>query len=112
MAQAAVPEIETDRLMLRRATTEHLNDWAAQIFADPEVMRYLLKRDMTPYARAERSLNNYNRGWAERKLGGRVVTEEESGKLIGHCHITYLDATDEYELGYSLSKTTWGKGFA
>ena len=112
MTQAAIPEIETDRLMLRRATGDHLNDWAAQIFADPEVMLYLPPRDMTPYARAERSLNNYNRGWAERKLGGWVVTEKDTGKLVGHCHINYLEETDEYELGYSLSKTTWGKGFA
>jgi ribosomal-protein-alanine N-acetyltransferase len=107
-----IPEIETDRMMLRQATTGHLNDWAARIFADPEVMRYLPKRDMTPYARAERALNNYNRLWEERHLGGWVLTEKSTSQLIGHCHVTYLDETDEYELGYSLSKECWGKGFA
>src|SRR5690349_20320480 len=110
MAQAAIPEIETDRLNLRHATTGHLEDWAAQIFADPEVMRYLPKRDMTPLARAERSLNNYNRLWAERDLGGWVIIRKDTDQLVGHCHILYLNETDEYELGYSLGRAFWGQG--
>lgn len=112
MTQSTIPDIETDRLMLRQATTAYLSDWAAQIFADPQVMRYLPKRDMTPYTRAERAFNNYNRLWADHNLGGWVLTEKNTGHLIGHCHVAYLDETDEYELGYSLSKVYWGRGFA
>ena len=112
MEPTAIPEVETDRLMLRRATTEHLNVWAAQIFGDPDVMMYLPKRDMTPYARAERALNNYNRLWASHQLGGWVLTEKHTGQFVGHCHISHLDETDEFELGYCLSKAFWGKGLA
>src|SRR5689334_9414208 len=112
MAQATIPEIETERLVLQRATTDHLNDWAAKIFGDEEVLRYLPKRDMTPLARAERSLGKYNSHWLEHNIGGWVVTEKSSGYLMGHCHIYYLDETDEYELGYCLGKAYWSKGFA
>jgi RimJ/RimL family protein N-acetyltransferase len=70
------------------------------------------KRDMTPYARAERALNNYNRLWSEHKVGGWVITDKADGQLIGSCEIEYLDDTNEYELGYALSKAYWGKGIA
>ena len=112
MEPAAIPEIETQRLMLRRATVDHLDVWAAKVFGDPEVMRYLPKRDMTPYARAERALNNYNRLWASHQLGGWVITEKSTGQFVGHCHISYLDETNEFELGYCLSRAFWGKGIA
>ena len=36
-----LPEIETDRLVLCEATTTDLVDWAARVFADLDVIRYL-----------------------------------------------------------------------
>ncbi len=39
MTLLKIPEIETERLMLRQATITHLNDWAARVFADPDVIR-------------------------------------------------------------------------
>jgi ribosomal-protein-alanine N-acetyltransferase len=107
-----VPEIETERLVLRQATTNDLEDWAARIFADPDVIRFMPKRDMTPYARAERAFNNYNRLWEQHKIGGWVVTDKVNNQLIGSCEIEYLDETEEYELGYCYAKTYWGKGIA
>jgi RimJ/RimL family protein N-acetyltransferase len=107
-----IPEIETERLGLRQATTNDLEDWAARIFADPDVIRFMPKRDMTPYARAERALNNYNRLWEQHKIGGWVVKDKINNQLIGSCEIEYLDETDEYELGYCYAKTYWGKGIA
>jgi len=107
-----IPEIETERLVLRQATITHLADWAARVFADPDVIRYMPKRDMAPYARAERALNNYTRLWMQHKVGGWVITDKVDGQLIGSCEIEYLDETDEYELGYALGKVCWGKGIA
>jgi RimJ/RimL family protein N-acetyltransferase len=107
-----IPEIETERLMLRQATLSHLTDWAAHIFADPEVIRYLTRRDMTPYARAERVLNNYYRSWTCHQVGGWVITDKVEGQFIGSCEIEYGDETGEYELGYALSKMYWGQGIA
>jgi len=112
MTTLTVPEIETKRLRLCQATSAHLNDWAERVFADSEVIRYMPKREMTPYARAERALNNYNRLWTQHKMGGWVITDKVDGQLIGSCEIEYLDETDEYELGYALSKSYWGKGIA
>jgi RimJ/RimL family protein N-acetyltransferase len=107
-----VPTIETERLVLHQATTNVLEAWANTIFADPDVTRYMPKRDMTPYARAERSLNLYNALWQKYNIGGWVVTDKVNGQLIGCCEIEYLDETDEYELGYAFGKAFWGKGYA
>jgi len=112
MSTLTIPEIETERLMLRQATKVHLNDWAERVFADSEVIRYMPKRDMTPYARAERALNNYDKLWTQHKVGGWVITDKVDGQLVGSCEIEYLNETNEYELGYALSKAYWGKGIA
>ncbi len=112
MNKVIVPEIETERLMLRQATKDRLNEWAERIFSDPEVLRYMPKRDMTPYERAERAFNIYNELWKHHNVGGWVIINKVDGQLIGSCEIEYLDETDEYELGYALGKAYWGNGFA
>jgi len=112
MNALVIPEIETKRLMLRRATNDDLNDWAERVFADPEVIRYMPKREMTPYERAQRALNLYDNLWTKYKVGGWIITDKANGQLVGSCEIEYLDETDEYELGFALSKAYWGKGIA
>jgi RimJ/RimL family protein N-acetyltransferase len=112
MASKTIPEIETQRLLLRQVTTADLDDWAERIFGDPEVIRYMPKRDMTPLQRAERAFNNYNRLWETHGIGGWAITDKKDGEFIGSIEIEYLDDTDEYELGYCLSKDYWNKGIA
>lgn len=112
MAPKPVPVIETDRLLLRSASPEYLDDWAERVFADPDVIRYMPRRNMTPHERAERALNVYNRLWEEHDIGGWLVTSKTDGQFIGSCEIEYLDDTDEYELGYALGKAHWGQGIA
>jgi len=112
MPSKTIPEIETESLLLRQATTTDLDDWAGCVFADPEVIRYMPKRDMTPLQRAERAFNNYNRLWEARGIGGWVITNNKDGEFFGSIEIEYLDDTDKYELGYALRKNYWGKGIA
>jgi RimJ/RimL family protein N-acetyltransferase len=112
MSPPLIPSLETERLVLRPATAADLQAWSDLIFADPEVIRYMPRREMTPYARAERALNNYNRLWEAHRIGGWATTDKATGQLIGSCEIEYLDETDEYELGYAFGKAFWGKGLA
>ena len=108
----SAPVIETERLILRPPTKLDLNDWASRIFADPDVIRYMPKRDMKPYERAERALNVYNKLWAQTPVGGWVVFSKSEEQLIGSCEIDSLDETGEFELGYAFCKVSWGKGIA
>jgi RimJ/RimL family protein N-acetyltransferase len=112
MTLLRIPEIETERLRLCQASPSHLNDWAVRNFSDPEVIRYLAKREMTPYARAERMLNNYHRSWTQHQVGGWVITDKVKGQFLGSCEIEYGAETEAYELGYALSRAYWGQGIA
>lgn len=112
MSSKTIPEIETERLLLRQATPADLDAWAEHVFANLEVVRFMPKRDMTPLQRAERAFNNYSRLWEEHGIDGWIITNKKDGQFIGSIEIEYLDDTDEYELGYCLSKEYWGKGIA
>ncbi len=112
MVHRRVPQVGTSRLLLREAEADDLEAWAASIYADPEVVRYLPRREMTPLARAERTFARYTRLWAERPYGGWLVVDKVEGTLVGHCKLDYLPETDEVELGYALARRYWGRGLA
>ncbi len=48
MSTFAIPEIETERVMSRQATSDRLDERVEVIFLDPKVLLYMPKRDMTP----------------------------------------------------------------
>lgn len=104
-------EIETERLILRPPTNADLDDWASRVFADPEVIRYLPKRKMTPYERAERALRVSNENWTAHGYGGWIIRDKADGQLVGSCDLDQ-EELGEVELGYCLAKAYWGKGIA
>lgn len=106
------PRIETQRLRLRPPRERDLDNWAVTVFGDPEVVRYMPKRDMTPRARAERAKAVYDGLWEKHGFGGWLITQKMTGALLGHCELEYLEETDEVELGYALGRAHWGKGLA
>ena len=106
------PAVETERLLLRHFTTADLDDWADSIFADPEVTRYLPKREIPPHQRAERALQYVQEHWARHGYGLWAVTERTSGQFIGQGGLNYLEETGEVEVDYALAKAYWGRGIA
>ena len=111
MDEASVPEIETDRLLMRRITLDDLDEFARRIFADPDVIRYMAKRDMTPQERAKRVYTVSNQNWLTHGYGGWLITDKADGQLIGECEFD-TEEVSGVELGYSLAKAYWGKGIA
>lgn len=103
--------IETERLMLRPPTNADLEEWASHIFADPDVIRYMPKRDMTPYERAERALRVSSENWKAHGYGGWVIRSKVDGQLVGSCDLD-SEELGEVELGYCLARAYWGKGLA
>ncbi len=107
---SAVPEILTERLLLRQITHADLDDWAARIFADPVVMRYLPRRDITPRERAERGLEFLNGHWLEYGYGEWGVITRADHQMIGHAGLAYLAETGEVEVDFALAGAYWGLG--
>jgi len=105
-----MPEIETARLLLRMFSRDDLDD-LSRIYADADVMRYLLGHPLT---RDETTgwLNYFLAGWEDYGFGWWAVVLKESGELIGHCGLQFIHVTPEIEVTYGLAKAYWRMGLA
>lgn len=109
---------ETDRLIMRTWNPEADAEQAFYIYSDPEVTRFiitkvdsvessqnLLKRWITK----SQELNNGSGFWA--------IIPKETEKIVGTIILIQLRDEDEqltpnYEIGWHLKKSAWGKGYA
>jgi ribosomal-protein-alanine N-acetyltransferase len=107
-----IPDIETERLILRRPTETDLDDWTACIWADAEVMRYMPRMHDTPDAFAKAVLAGFTNAREQRQIGAWVIADKADGRFIGHTMLRYREALNDHELGYALGKAFWGKGYA
>ncbi len=103
-------ELDTDRLKLRMWRESDLDDYAA-ICADPIVMRYLggnvLTRD-----EAWRSMAFFIGHWQLRGYGHWAVEEKATGRMIGRIGFLNPEGWPGFEIGWTLARHAWGKGYA
>ncbi len=111
-ALGSIPRIETARLLLRQFTVADLDDYVEHIFADADVMRYLPRRDLTPRARAERTIAVFADHWSQRGYGVWALADKITGQLIGHCGLNFVTEAGEVEVLYALRQDRWGQGLA
>jgi len=100
--------LETERLILRRFTDADRSDLFA-LHNDPDVMRFL--NGGTPTSREEIA-REYD---AHFDGGGYwIAIEKPIGEFVGwfSFHPTEDRDPDEFELGYRLRTSAWGKGYA
>lgn len=110
MQPAAVPPIETDRLLLRVPLPQDRLPLHA-MWADPAVMA-----DLGPVKNAAESDASIARHAAYAPLGFRAVILRESGATIGFCGLK-PGAPDTpiagmLEIGWMLAVPYWGGGYA
>ena len=102
--------LETGRLILRPFVDDDLDDYAA-ICADPEVMRFLHGPPMTR-AEAWQHMARMLGHWMLRGFGIWAVQERESGRLVGRLGFIQPEGWPGFELGWTLGRPYWGRGFA
>lgn len=103
--------LETSRLALRELTLDDL-DFVAEVFADPEVMRFHPKR----FDRQE------SEAWLDRQLrryrthghGIWLVTGRADPRPIGLVGLMLqeVEGTWEPEIGYFIHRPYWRRGYA
>lgn len=107
-----VPEIVTPRLRLR-GWREGDDEGMAAIYSDPEVVRYLRPLDLEG---TRRQLLRFVDHWQEHGFGLWAVEEREGGRLIGRIGLVHHDdwtaSSHDSEVGWTLDRSTWGKGLA
>jgi RimJ/RimL family protein N-acetyltransferase len=106
--------LATPRLRLRPFT---LADHAAhaQIYSDPEVMRYMPRGPMTPpeaHQASQAVLTHFIDHWTRYPFGVWAVTDNVTGTLLGQCGLRFLPELNEVEVLYLLARAYWGQGLA
>lgn len=106
-----IPEITTERLLLRGLRESDFEAYAAMM-ADPLVTRYL--GDGRPLNRADawRHLAVMVGHWHLRGFGVWAVEERATGTLLGRIGCLQPEGWPDFEIGYTLAQHAWGRGFA
>jgi RimJ/RimL family protein N-acetyltransferase len=111
---AELPQLETERLVLRPPTVADLGP-LHEIWADRDVMRYVGAGNA--YARdVDESEGRLARLLAHQERHGFslwVAADRERGTVLGDCGlIEFAFRGPEVELAYRFGKAHWGKGYA
>ncbi len=106
-----IPIIKTKRLILREFREEDLDAYA-QMSADTEVMRYIGKGKVLSRGESWRSMAAIIGHWYFRGYGLWAVEEQQSGEMIGRIGCWFPEGWIGLEVGWSLRRAFWGRGFA
>ncbi|MFM9370927.1 GNAT family N-acetyltransferase [Streptomyces sp. Da 82-17] len=107
-----MPEIRTDRLLLRSWRDSDIAPWAA-LNADPEVREHF--PGVLTAEQSALSVADFRAELAERGWGWWAVEVVESGEFVGFAG---LDPVEEglpfggVEAGWRLARSAWGHGYA
>jgi RimJ/RimL family protein N-acetyltransferase len=107
--------LETDRLTLRRFTTDDV-DLLVDLDSDPEVMFWITGGRTTSREEIETDHLPAFLAYYEKYegFGFWAAIERSAGQFLGWFHFRPAPGhpDDEPELGYRLRRSTWGKGYA
>jgi RimJ/RimL family protein N-acetyltransferase len=103
------PELHTERLLLRPTALEDFERWA-ELIADPEVARFI--GGAQPRALAWRSFLTMAGAWSLTGVAMFSVIEKATGRWIGRVGPWQPEGWPGSEVGWSLCRDAWGKGYA
>ena len=103
--------LRTERLVLRMLREDDLDEYAAMT-ADPEVTRYLGNGDTLSRADAWRQVAMILGHWRLRGYGLWAAEEAATGRLVGRIGFLYPEGWPDFELGWTLAREFWGRGYA
>jgi RimJ/RimL family protein N-acetyltransferase len=116
--------LETERLRLREPTDADVDALAAAL-ADPDVMRYIGDGRPRSADDAVRWVDNDRRGWQLDGFSKFVVVRRDDERVIGRVGLSAWDPAtwahgtradlgpgSEIELGWTLLRDAWGRGYA
>jgi len=102
--------LETERLLLRWLRVDDFDQFA-RMCRDPEVMRFIGGQLLTEIE-VWRQMAAIMGHWYFRGYGIWGVEEKSSGKLIGRIGCLNPIGWPAFELGWTLARESWGKGYA
>jgi RimJ/RimL family protein N-acetyltransferase len=105
-----VPILTTDRLFLRMLQESDFEQYAA-IHMDAEVTRFTAREHLDRIG-SWRHLAFIVGHWTLRGFGMWGVFEKETERLVGRVGFYQPDGWPDFELGWTMGRASWGKGYA
>ena len=102
--------LETERLILRNWREDDFEAYAS-LCADPQVMRYLGGKTLDR-TEAWRHMAMMIGHWQLRGYGLWAVEEKATGQFAGRIGFLNPEGWPGFELGWTLKREFWGKGYA
>ena len=109
--------MQTSRLRLNPWDDTH-TAFLARLAVIPQVMRHIGPGELWGPERVDEVAAAQRAHWAEHGFGWRAAVEKETGVPVGFIALNFagegtagLDAS-EYEIGWWLEPSQWGRGFA
>lgn len=107
-----MPELESERLILRRMTPADAHDMFAYT-SDPEMLVHLPLHLTPTVDDAHKSILGFMDMYAARRTAPWGITHKETGRHIGICGFENWNAqTDRAEIGFIVAREFWGRGLA
>lgn len=104
--------LETERLLLRQLTAEDA-ELMLELLNDPDFIRYVADRGVrTMEEAAEFIRNRMLPSYEKVGFGFYLVEEKASREPIGICGLVKRDGLDDVDIGFSIRRKFWRKGFA
>jgi RimJ/RimL family protein N-acetyltransferase len=110
---SALLPILTERLELRALRLEDAAPLFRDVYGDPDVMRWVAGGTLPDVAAAEAAVQRFITHQRAHGYSWWALVERASGDLIGDGGLySYEDRGPGVELGYTLARRAWGRGFA
>jgi RimJ/RimL family protein N-acetyltransferase len=106
-----VPELRTERLLMRGFGGDDLDGWAA-ICTDSEVTRWVGDPDGLSREDAWRRMAYFIGHWELRGFGQWALVEQATGELVGRAGLLQPEGWLGLEVGWMVARAHWGRGFA
>ncbi|WP_017316301.1 GNAT family N-acetyltransferase [Mastigocladopsis repens] len=106
-----IPQLETQRLLLRGFREEDLGAYA-EMCSNADVMRYIAAGKPLSREESWRNMAMIVGHWQLRGYGMWAVEERSSGEMIGRIGCWQPEGWPGFEIGWTLRRGYWGRGFA
>jgi ribosomal-protein-alanine N-acetyltransferase len=104
--------IETERLLVRSFNADADCGSMVGVYGDPEVMRFIPGGALADIEAVKTLLEGYVGAHRTQGFSSWGLVERESGSLIGDVGFGIFEPTGDIELGYTLARPYWGRGYA
>jgi RimJ/RimL family protein N-acetyltransferase len=100
-----------DRLLLRRFDAGDVAAMSA-VYLDPDVMRYVAGGVLADAGAVAATLAREASAHDERGFAFWAVVERATGRVIGDAGFGLFEPRDALEIGWTLARDAWGRGYA